>query len=130
VAVADCYDAITTLRTYQIPTPPRAAMDILGRLSGTTLNGELVQHFVRMMGEYPVGTLVRLDNNEIALVVKPHPMESVPPAVKVIFDAAGGKLEMPRAVSLAEEGGRRYASIVSPVDPLLKNVDVASYLLA
>jgi putative nucleotidyltransferase with HDIG domain len=130
VAVADCYDAITTLRTYNVPTLPKAAMDIMHRLAGTSLNAELVDKFEKMMGEYPVGTLVRLDTNEIALVVKPHPMESVPPAVKIIRDAAGGVLPHPRLVSLAPNGGTRYASIVSPVDALLKNIDVAGYLLA
>jgi len=130
VAVADCYDAITTLRTYNVPTLPKAAMDIMHRLAGTSLNAELVKQFEKMMGEYPVGTLVRLDNNEIALVVKPHPMESVPPGVKVIMDAAGQLLEQPRLVSLAESDGKRYAAIVSPVDPLLKNIDLTSYLLA
>jgi putative nucleotidyltransferase with HDIG domain len=131
VAVADCYDAITTLRTYNVPTLPKAAMDIMHRLAGTSLNGELVQKFEEMMGEYPVGTLVRLDTNEVALVVKPHPMESELPAVKVIIDARGEQLAEPRLVSLrAGADGTRYGSIVSPVDALLKNIDVASYLLA
>lgn len=130
VAVADCYDAITTLRTYNVPTLPKAAIDIMRRLSGTSLNGELVEKFAEMMGQYPVGTLVRLDTNEIAMVVKPHPMESVTPAVKVIIDSLGKVLEKPRLVSLAVKDGSSYAAIISPVDPLLKNVDVASYLLA
>lgn len=130
VAVADCYDAITTLRTYNVPTLPKAAIDIMRRLSGTSLNGELVEKFEEMMGQYPVGTLVRLDTNEIALVVKPHPMESVTPAVKVIIDSRGKVLEKPRLMSLAVKDGSPYASIISPVDPLLKNIDVASYLLA
>lgn len=130
VAVADCYDAITTLRTYNVPTLPKAAMEIMHRLAGSSLNRELVEKFEKMMGEYPVGTLVRLDNNEIALVVKPDPMESVTPAVKVIVDAQGDLLENPQVVSLAPSGGKRYASIVSAVDPLLKNIPVASYLLA
>jgi putative nucleotidyltransferase with HDIG domain len=130
VAVADCYDAITTLRSYNVPTLPKAAMDIMHRLAGTSLNAELVEQFEKMMGEYPVGTLVRLDTNEIALVVKPHPMESVAPGVKVIMDARGELLAHPRLVSLVSSGGARYASIVSPVDALLKNIDVASYLLA
>lgn len=129
VSVADCYDAITTLRTYQRPTLPREAMEIMRRLSGTSLNAELVSKFEEMMGEYPVGTLVRLDNNEIALVMKPHPMESAEPAVKVLIAANGETLETPRMVSLAEREGGRYASIIAPVDPLLKNISVASHLL-
>ena len=130
VAVADCYDAITTLRTYNVPTCPKAAIDTMRKLSGTALNGELVEQFEAMMGQYPVGTLVRLDTNEIALVVKPHPMESVAPAVKVIIGSQGEVLEKPRLMSLAITDGTRYASIISSVDQLLKNIDIASYLLA
>jgi putative nucleotidyltransferase with HDIG domain len=130
VAVADTYDAITTLRTYNVPTLPKEAMEIMRRLAGASLNGELVDKFEEMMGEYPVGTLVRLDNNEIALVLKPNPMESVAPAVRIVRDANGELLATPRAVSLAGNGGTRYASIVAAVDPLLKNVCVASHMLA
>jgi putative nucleotidyltransferase with HDIG domain len=130
VAVADCYDAITTLRAYQTPTSPKEALNIMRRLSGTTLNTDLVESFEQMMGEYPVGTLVRLDTNEIALVVKPNPMESVAPAVKVVVDAQGEILKQPRLVTLAPREGTRYASIIATVDPLLKNLDIASYLLA
>lgn len=129
VAVADCYDAITTLRSYNVPILPRAALDILHRISGTSLNGYLVERFEKMMGEYPVGTLVRLDNNEIALVVRPHPMESRAPAVKVVIDSRGKTMEKPRPVSLAATEGDRYASIVATVDPLLKNVDLSSCMV-
>jgi len=130
VAVSDCYDAITTLRAYSVPTSPKAAIDIMRRLSGTSLNRELVEKFEQMMGRYPVGTLVRLDTNEIALVVKPNPVESVKPALKVIIDAQGVVLENPVLKSLILEDGSCYASIVSEVDPLLKNLDIASYMQA
>ncbi|MDD2335033.1 MAG: HD-GYP domain-containing protein [Geobacteraceae bacterium] len=129
LAVADCYDAITTLRTYNSPVPPRAALDVLRRISGTSLKGDLVEKFEEMMGKYPVGTLVRLDTNEIALVVKPHPQESAEAAVKIIIDAQGTTLEKPRLVSLAPQDGSRYATIVTQVDPLLKNIDVSRYFL-
>jgi len=130
VAVADSYDAITTLRTYSVPILPKGAIDIMHRLAGSSLNGELVGKFEEMMGRYPVGTLVRLDTNEIALVVRPHPMESKVPAIKVIIDSRGEVLERPKLMSLAVTDGTRHATIVSPVDPLLKNVDISSYLLA
>ena len=129
LAVADCYDAITTLRTYNSPVSPRAALDVMRRISWTSLSGELVDKFEEMMGKYPVGTLVRLDTNEIALVVKPHPQESAEAAVKIIIDAQGNTLEMPKIVSLAQQDGSRYATIVTLVDPLLKNIDVSRYFL-
>jgi hypothetical protein len=129
VAVADCYDAITTVRTYSMPILPRAAIDTLHRLSGTSLNGELVKKFENMMGRYPVGTLVRLDTNEIALVVRPHPVESKAPAIKLIIDSRGAVLEKAKLMSLISPDGSPYASIVATVDPLLKNIDIARYFL-
>jgi hypothetical protein len=81
------------------------------------------------MGAYPVGTLVRLDTNEIALVVRPNPQESSDASIKIIIDAQGNTLEKPRLESLAQKDGYRYATIVTLVDPLLKNIDVSSYFL-
>jgi len=130
VAVADCYDAITTLRTYSMPTLPKGAIDIMRRISGTSLNGDLVDKFEGMMGRYPVGTLVRLDTNEIALVVRPHPVESSLPSIKVIIDSNGMVLENPRLISIALVDGLEHASIVSTVDPILKNIDIASHFVS
>ena len=129
LAVADCYDAITTLRTYNSPVLPKAALDMMRRISGSSLSSDLVQKFEEMMGDYPVGTLVRLDTNEIALVVRPHPQESAEAAVKIIIDAQGTTLEKPRLMSLGLTNGNRYASIVTLVDPLLKNIEVSRYFL-
>ena len=129
VSVADCYDAITTVRTYSMPILPKAAIDTMHRLEGTSLNGELVGKFEEMMGRYPVGTLVRLDTNEIALVVRPHPMKSIAPSIKVIIDAQGAVLEKPHLMSLIAQDGSLQTSIVATVDPILKNVDIASYFV-
>ncbi|ABQ24348.1 HD-GYP domain-containing protein [Geotalea uraniireducens] len=128
VAVADCYDAVTTLRVYRRPLNPKAALDEIRKLSGSYLNGNLVDKFVEMMGNYPVGTLVRLDNNEIAVVFRPNRENSDAPIVKVVLDAAGRRLGDPRVQGLELQGGSCYASIVDVVDPSLKNIDVASYL--
>jgi putative nucleotidyltransferase with HDIG domain len=129
VAVADCYDATTTLRSYNAPVSPKVAINILRQLAGTSLNGELVGKFEEMMGRYPVGTLVRLDTNEIALVVRPHPTESKIPSIKVVIDSRGEVLVEPKLISLAVTDGKPLATIVAPVDPLLKNIDISNYLL-
>jgi hypothetical protein len=62
-------------------------------------------------------------------VVKPHPQESAEAAVKIIIDSQGNTLEKPRLLSLAPKDGDRYATIVTLVDPLLKNIDVSRYFL-
>jgi len=128
IAVADCYDAITTLRVYQNPLNPKAALDQMRTLAGSYLDSNMVQRFVDMMGKYPVGTLVRLDNNEIALVVRPNPANHEAPIVKVVINAGGEMVTEPPMRRLSDDAGNRYASIVTVVDPLLKNIDVGRYL--
>ncbi|HEY6838669.1 MAG TPA: HD-GYP domain-containing protein [Geobacteraceae bacterium] len=128
IAIADCYDAITTLRVYQRPMSPKAAVDQLRRLSGTILDADLVTSFVEMMGKYPVGTLVRLDTNEIAVVFRPNPANSECPVVKIIFDAHGELLDNPQVARLVDDQGVCLGRIVAVVDPVLKNIEVGKYL--
>lgn len=128
VAVADCYDAITTLRVYKSPLNPKAALEKLRELSGTHLNSELVEKFAAMMGKYPVGTLVRLDSNEIAVVYRPDPLAGEQPTVRVVMDAAGGRLSPPVLRDLAAETVSAGRTIVAVVDPLTKALDVSDYL--
>jgi HD-GYP domain-containing protein (c-di-GMP phosphodiesterase class II) len=124
VAVADTYDAITTLRVYQHPVTPKAALDKMRKLAGTILNGAIVECFIKMMGDYPVGTLVRLDTNEVALVHRPNPQDGKAPLVRIVIDGDGERLPVPREQALVGPDGAHYAAIVAVVDPLLKDIDI------
>lgn len=129
VAIADMYDATTTLRVYQKPLTPKDAVDNLRLNGGRKLNPRLVEVFTELMGEYPVGTVVRLDTNELAVVSRPNPGDSRHPTVRVVSAPDGTPLPQSRKVSLIQPGGERYAAIVSVVNPALKRIDVAKILL-
>lgn len=128
MAIADTYDAITTLRVYQQPVNPRAALSQMRRLAGTLLDGALVDAFAMMMGKYPVGTLVRLDTNEVAMVCRPNPLDDEMPVVRILFSEDGERLDVPREQKLAKPDGERYATIVAAVDPVQKNIDVSRFV--
>ena len=123
VAVADCYDATTTIRAYQSPMQPKQAVQEIRNLCGTSLNGEIVERFLELTGRFPTGSLVRLDSNEIAVVFTPSWDESGAALVKVIMDGAGRALAEPELRSLVDSGER----IVDLVDPLVKGIDVSRY---
>ena len=123
-AAADGYDAMTTLRAYQRPISPRVAVTKMKGLSGTALHPDFLTQFIDALGEYPVGTLVRLDDNEIGLVVEvgiddPENME-----IKILFDAGGARLTPPRSIALDPASIWR---IVAEVDPFLKGIDVTAH---
>jgi HD-GYP domain-containing protein (c-di-GMP phosphodiesterase class II) len=128
VSIADTYDAITTLRVYQHPVNPRSSLTEMQSLMGTILDGNMVTVFTGMMGKYPVGTMVRLDTNEVAVVYRPNPLDEETPIVRILIDGDGTRLAVPREQMLVESNGTCYAAIVAIVDPLLKNIDVSRFI--
>ena len=123
-AIADSYDAMTTLRSYQRPFTPRKAIARIKDVSGSSLHPEFVMHFVDSLGAYPVGSLVRLDNNEIGLVVKVDTHDTSLVDIKVIFNPAGTLLEEPFVMQLRPDQARR---IIAEVDPHTKGIDVTDF---
>lgn len=130
IEVADCYDAMTTLRPYQKQFTPKEALEIMQNIVGKVVDPQYYESFVRMIGIYPIGTLVRLDNNEIALIMEAKVEDELKPKIKIILDRDGNHLPRPLVIDL-ESDGRGSAvgpvKIVSTVDPLLLNVDIAEY---
>jgi HD-GYP domain-containing protein (c-di-GMP phosphodiesterase class II) len=124
VSIADAYDAMTTLRSYQRPITPRLAIKELRKMSGTSLHPHFLERFISSLGPYPVGSLVRLDNNEIALVVQVDISDPGNAEFKILFDGDGRLLTEPRPLKL---GSTEAVRIVGEVDPFLKGIEVASY---
>jgi putative nucleotidyltransferase with HDIG domain len=129
--LADAYDAITTSRVYQNAFEPSRAVARLHSLAGTIFDPKLLEVFVRMVGIYPVGSLVRLSTGEMALVVKANPADSSRPFVRLLFDRTGRRLAEEQDVDLTERDpgtGQFRRTIIMAVDPASKNFDVAKYL--
>ena len=124
-AIADSYDAMTTLRSYQRPFTPRKAIARLREVSGTSLHPGMVEKFAVALGPYPVGSLVRLDNNEIGLVVKVDTTYPELAEIKILFAADGQPCGDVYRLQLGPGQPRK---IVAEVDPQSKGVDVVDYL--
>ncbi|UCD83646.1 MAG: HD-GYP domain-containing protein [Deltaproteobacteria bacterium] len=131
VALADCYDSMTTLRPYQKRFDPKETLEIMTKRVGTHFDPTYFKAFIKTLGFYPIGTLVRLDTNEIALVVRINPGDPNRPVVKIIYDAEGRELKEPREVSLAgrDASTRSYQrSIVTTVDAVTQGlIDISPY---
>ena len=53
--------------------------------SHTHLDGDLVQHFIRVLGIYPVGALVRLSSDRLAVVVE-QGEDLLRPTVRLVYN--------------------------------------------
>ena len=123
-AIADAYDAMTTLRSYQRPFTPRKAIARLKEVRGSSLHPDFVTYFIESLGPYPVGSLVRLDSNEIGLVTKVEPKDTSLVDIKVIYDSAGAMLDDPYTIQLRPDQPRK---IIAEVDPQTKGIDVTNF---
>lgn len=123
VTIADTFDAMTTLRCYQKPLSPKKALDRLRLMSGSHLHPEYVEKFTSFLGPYPVGTLVRLKDDVIALVVDQNHQGENSVKLKPIITAEGQRLQ-----NAAELNQPDCSQILAEVDPLLKGIQVDQYL--
>lgn len=86
-AIVDCYDAITSHRSYASATSPSAAIKMLHEAKDIDFQAELVEEFIQAVGIYPAGTLVELSSGEVAVVVAEYRTRRLRPRVMIILDA-------------------------------------------
>ncbi|MDR3589680.1 MAG: HD-GYP domain-containing protein [Negativicutes bacterium] len=87
VALADVYDALTTDATYRQAVPVYEALAIISKAAGTYFESGLVDHFTANIAIYPIGSVVRLNTNEIGVVVDISKEFKNKPVVRIIMDA-------------------------------------------
>ncbi len=100
-AIADVYDALTSERVYKKGMPPFNALKILYRDKGFHFHPKLVDHFIRAMGLYPVGSLVRTGNNSLGIVIAANRTNLLHPRIMLITDEENNTLAEPRIVNMA-----------------------------
>jgi len=128
-AIVDVYDAITADRCYHKGMPATDALRKLYEWSKFHFEPTLVQAFMRCVGIYPVGTLVRLESGRLGVVVAPHPENLLTPQVKVIFSTKSKAYVEPYVVDLGRPVGAGGADrIVGHEDPTAWKIDTMRVL--
>ncbi|MBD8524670.1 HD-GYP domain-containing protein [Pseudomarimonas arenosa] len=70
IAMVDIYSAMIRPRAYRDPLQAKDALRQIFLDRGKQIDEELAQTFIREIGVFPPGSLVRLKNGEIAVVVR------------------------------------------------------------
>lgn len=101
-AIVDVYDAITSDKVYNRGMPPTQAMKKLLEWSKHHFDPQLVQTFIRAVGIYPTGALVRLESNRMGVVVEQNEGKLLEPVVRVFYHAGQQHYVPPEIVDLAK----------------------------
>ncbi|MDH3309926.1 MAG: HD-GYP domain-containing protein [Gammaproteobacteria bacterium] len=86
-AIVDCYDAITSDRSYHNGLSAHDALNKMYSWRGRDFQPILVEQFIQCMGIYPIGSVVELSNNSIGVVVSINRARRLRPKVALVLNS-------------------------------------------
>ncbi len=103
-AIVDVYDAITSDRVYHKGMPPSAALGRLLEWSSYHFDPALVKAYVKSLGIYPTGSLVRMESGRLGVVMEQNADNMMKPRVNMIYHAEHHRYLKPEIVDLSWSG--------------------------
>jgi HD-GYP domain-containing protein (c-di-GMP phosphodiesterase class II) len=119
-AVCDVYDAITSTRCYKTGWEPVEAIKKMAEWQEGHFDREIFHAFVKTIGIFPSGTLVRLKSTRLAVVLEQSSGSLVTPIVKVFFSTKSNTHVHPEIIDLS----KTIDSIVNAEDPVKWGFDM------
>lgn len=120
-AIADTYDAMTSNRIYHEAAPCDEVLQALYKNASEDFTEKEVVEFIRCLGIFPPGSVVRLDDGSVAMVVSTSPKARLQPVVLMLRSPDGESYRERALVNLAvtEPGGtmtgpRRISHAIDP----------------
>jgi hypothetical protein len=83
-----------------------------------------MEQFRHALGEFPVGSLVRLVSNEIGLIVDMDALNLDKSTIRIVRDRHGKAVDTPYDLLLEQSS----EAIASEVDPLRLNIDISTLM--
>ncbi|BEV00599.1 HD-GYP domain-containing protein [Novosphingobium olei] len=123
-AVCDSYDTLVNgLAGGQALDPAQAILAL--QAMEPALDGEVIRHFIDSVGVYPIGSLVVLRSERVAMVVDEDPTDNAKPTVRVFHSLRQGSAVRQATIVLSQCYGED--EIVGIADPVALGLgDVAA----
>ncbi len=105
-SIVDVYDAISSNRIYHKGMPPTQALKKLLEWSDHHFDPALVQSFIRAIGIYPTGTLVRLESGRLGVVIEQNEEHLLEPVVRIFYHSKSQHYIPPEVIDLGKSQDR------------------------
>jgi len=122
-AVCDVYDAITSNRCYKAGWEPAEAIRKMAEWQEGQFDNTVFHAFVKTIGIYPSGTLVKLKSTRLAVVIEQTSHNLLTPIVKIFFSTLSNAPLQPELLDLS----RSTDSILNAEDPKKWGFDLKKF---
>jgi len=115
-AVCDVYDAITSNRPCKNGWEPTESLRKMAEWSHGHFDKRIFEAFVKSIGIYPIGSLVKLESNRLGVIIEQTEKSLLAPVVKVFFSIKSNARISSEILDLSKPTSKD--KIVSHEDPL------------
>ena len=129
-SIADVYDAMRSQRAYQGSLPTQRILEVMKQADGHQFDQHLVRRFAQLIGIYPPGNIVRLDDRRDRRRAAGARPRSASAARACHHGQQAPPAGTPIDINLFEEQADAAKSrrIVTPLDPAEYGIDPLGYL--
>ncbi len=131
-SIVDVYDAITSDRCYHDGVAPAQALENLFKWAPGNFDVTLLEGFIKCIGIYPIGSVVRLSTGEVGIIVASDECNRLKPILLIVQNAEGKPMEQRRLINMASaswEKGEAPLTIEQVLEPKAVGVDIKAVLL-
>ena len=103
-AVCDVYDAITSNRPYKAGWDPAESLRKMAEWANGHFDPMVFQAFVKSLGIYPIGSLVKLSSGRLGIVIEQAEKSLLTPRIKVFYSTRSNTRIKPEIIDLSRTG--------------------------
>lgn len=111
-SIVDTYDAMLTEKSYKSSSSSQEALEQLR--DSAEHDPDLVNEFIDAIGLFPVGSLVHLNSDKLAIVVKRNKKDALRPVVMSFYSITGRHHTETKLINLKTHPTTRIVSCVTP----------------
>jgi putative nucleotidyltransferase with HDIG domain len=130
--IVDVYDAVTSDRCYHDAIPPARALESLFKWAPGNYDVSLLESFIKCIGIYPIGSVVRLVSQDVGVVVASDQGRRLKPIVMLVQNGEGKPYPTRRFINLSSAIWERSGapmSIQEVLEPRTQGIDVKALLM-
>ena len=100
VAIVDCYDAITSDRSYAKAISSYDAIHMMYEWRDKDFQADVIEQFIQCLGVYPTGTIIELTTGDVGIIYTQNRIRRLKPKIMLVLDKNKKSLDFNPTIDL------------------------------